>query len=118
MAAQKLTKGRFIQIIIMLTLLMTAFFWRTYTYKEPQKVTCKLQQSCSFNVNNAVFYARYDSGLIRIVVPNDKWKIADAVKIKSAGNNWQVESQPQQVIQLINVDDKETYKRELIFLAD
>ena len=118
MAAQKLTKGRFVQIIIMLTLLMIAFFWRTYTYKESQKVTCNLQQSCAFNVNGAVFSARYDSGLIKIVAPNDKWEIADAIKVKFEGNNWQVESQAQQVIQLINVDDKETYKIELVFLAE
>lgn len=32
MAAEKLTKKRLIQIVIMLVVLLIAFFYRTYTY--------------------------------------------------------------------------------------
>lgn len=34
MAAQKLTKARLIQILVLLAVLITAFVWRTITYKE------------------------------------------------------------------------------------
>lgn len=34
MAAQKLTKTRLIQILIMLAILVTAFLYRTYTYQN------------------------------------------------------------------------------------
>ncbi|MGF1686808.1 hypothetical protein L4C36_08930 [Photobacterium japonica] len=34
MAAEKLTKGRFIQILFLMAVLITAFVWRTITYKE------------------------------------------------------------------------------------
>lgn len=32
MAAQKLTKGRLIQLIVVLAILLAAFFYRTFTY--------------------------------------------------------------------------------------
>ena len=40
MAAEKLTKKRLIQILIMLIILLIAFFYRTFSYQETaQKVT-------------------------------------------------------------------------------
>ncbi|KDM91441.1 hypothetical protein [Photobacterium galatheae] len=38
MAAQKLTKARLIQILVLLAVLITAFVWRTITYKEASPV--------------------------------------------------------------------------------
>nr|WP_036832088.1 hypothetical protein [Photobacterium sanctipauli] len=35
MAAEKLTKGRLIQILILMAVLITAFVWRTVTYEAP-----------------------------------------------------------------------------------
>ncbi len=40
MAAQKLTKARLAQILIMLSLLIGAFFWRTFTYETNREVDC------------------------------------------------------------------------------
>jgi len=51
MAAEKLTKHRLAQILITLTLLVIAFFWRTITYTEVSTVTCKPQPNCSVFVN-------------------------------------------------------------------
>lgn len=47
MAAQKLTKGRLAQIIILMVVLITAFVWRTITYNQTQQenetvLTCHL----------------------------------------------------------------------------
>ena len=50
MAAEKLTRARFAQIIIMLTLLIAAFIWRTMTHNEHGNVECELKPSCTFNV--------------------------------------------------------------------
>lgn len=42
MAAEKLTRGRLAQIIIMLTLLVVAFFWRSLIYTpRPTIIDCK-----------------------------------------------------------------------------
>ena len=45
MAAEKLTPGRFAQIIIMLTLLVAAFTWRTLDYDKQDQLECNLTQS-------------------------------------------------------------------------
>ncbi|MGR5064907.1 hypothetical protein [Photobacterium sp. DNB22_13_2] len=47
MAAEKLTKGRFIQILFLMAVLITAFVWRTVTYDNSEgenisAVTCEL----------------------------------------------------------------------------
>ncbi len=58
MAAQKLTKGRLIQIIILMIILITAFIWRTVTYQAKPIVKietkiCNLNLgNCLFNINN------------------------------------------------------------------
>lgn len=52
MAAQALTKGRFVQIIITLSILIGAFTWRTLTHSQAQFVDCKQQTTCSFIVKN------------------------------------------------------------------
>ncbi len=51
MATEKLTKHRVAQIAITLFLLLTAFFWKTVTYKKVNTITCKLRPSCSIFVN-------------------------------------------------------------------
>ena len=54
MAAQKLTKGRLIQIIILMVVLITAFVWRTVTYKA-QSVIKNDTKICSLNTGNCLF---------------------------------------------------------------
>ena len=55
MAAQKLTRGRLIQIIILIIILISAFVWRTVTYKSKatvQRSVCNLNTgNCFFNIN-------------------------------------------------------------------
>ncbi len=58
MAAEKLTKGRFAQIIIMLTLLIVVFFWRTFTYEAKTVVNCNAAEVCNFEVTESVFSAQ------------------------------------------------------------
>lgn len=45
MAAQRLTKGRVIQIIVMLIILIIAFTWRTVLYQS-DSYQCEHQQIC------------------------------------------------------------------------
>ncbi|PSU82487.1 hypothetical protein [Photobacterium phosphoreum] len=54
MAAQKLTKGRLIQIIILMIVLITAFVWRTVTY-EAQPTIKNDVKICSLNTGNCLF---------------------------------------------------------------
>lgn len=50
MAAQKLTKARLVQILIMLSLLIGAFFWRTFTYETNREVDCSQKQRCDVTI--------------------------------------------------------------------
>ena len=78
MAAEKLTKHRLAQILITLTLLVIAFFWRTITYTEVSTVTCKPQPNCSVFVNGQkITVTKNDkqTGLLNVYpIPQD-WKI-------------------------------------------
>jgi hypothetical protein len=50
MPAQKLTKARLAQILIMLSLLIGAFFWRTFTYETSSVVDCSQKQRCDVTI--------------------------------------------------------------------
>jgi len=52
MAAQKLTKGRLVQIVLMMVVLIAAFTWRTVTYDDHYSATCKLIDSCEINIDS------------------------------------------------------------------
>ena len=52
MAAQKLTKGRLVQIIVMLIILIAAFTWRTVTYDNNETVSCIVSKPCEFGIDN------------------------------------------------------------------
>lgn len=114
MAAQKLTKGRFVQIIIMLTLLIVAFFWRTFTYNTEKVVSCKLQQLCTFYVNNAQFIAQFNQQGIKVVTPDDSWEINDAVATKSEPNTWELKSGSPRIIEVTNKNDDQTTRMEFV----
>ncbi|MCF7504950.1 MULTISPECIES: hypothetical protein [Vibrio] len=51
MAAQKLTKGRLVQIIGMLVVLIAAFTWRTVTYDNNETVNCIVSKPCEFGID-------------------------------------------------------------------
>ncbi|WP_260258482.1 hypothetical protein [Vibrio intestinalis] len=80
MAAQKLTKARLIQILVMLSLLIIAFFWRTATYSQQHNVTCNLQQTCTFNVKGEQFSVVSKHGVIFVETPNTEWKVTSETK--------------------------------------
>ena len=50
MPAQKLTKARLAQIIIMLSILVVAFFWRTLTYEASNEVICNKEKVCKIKL--------------------------------------------------------------------
>lgn len=51
MAAEKLTKERIAQILIMMALLVTAFWWRTFEYTAPRHTTvsCNMDSLCDIH---------------------------------------------------------------------
>lgn len=51
MAAQQLTKGRFIQIIVILLILIAAFIWRTMTYQNKETINCIVSKPCQLTIN-------------------------------------------------------------------
>ncbi|CAV18621.1 MULTISPECIES: hypothetical protein [Vibrio] len=51
MAAQKLTKGRLVQIIVMLVILIAAFTWRTVTYDNDETVNCIISKPCQITID-------------------------------------------------------------------
>ncbi|ANU36434.1 hypothetical protein RJD38_14150 [Vibrio scophthalmi] len=114
MAAQKLTKGRFVQIIIMLTVLIVAFFWRTFNYEAEKKTSCKLQQPCAFYVNDAQFFAQFSPQEIKIVTPNDSWEIDGAIALKAAKNTWQLNNSLLRNITVRSKENDETTHIEFV----
>ncbi|MGR5238919.1 hypothetical protein [Vibrio alfacsensis] len=53
MPAQKLTKARLAQILIMLGLLVTAFLWRTFTYEQVLTFDCSQKERCDVTIGSA-----------------------------------------------------------------
>ncbi|KLV07286.1 hypothetical protein ABT56_07085 [Photobacterium aquae] len=76
MAAEKLTRGRLIQIIFLMAVLMTAFVWRTVTYENSESVAitainceigpkgCTTQDSTHINVTLSPTPAQADTPLV------------------------------------------------------
>ncbi|KIN11183.1 hypothetical protein QTO01_19115 [Vibrio mytili] len=50
MPAQKLTKARLAQILITLSILTIAFFWRTLTHEDIERLDCSEKRSCVVNI--------------------------------------------------------------------
>ncbi|WP_114764451.1 hypothetical protein [Vibrio rhodolitus] len=113
MAAQKLTKGRFVQIIIMLTLLIVAFFWRTITYQDVIKVDCEGKNTCSFKVNETEFTAKFEAEMLSISTQNSGWTIHEANLTQEKPMTWQIAFKHKQQISLTNNAQEETYRLEI-----
>ncbi|MEF1292190.1 hypothetical protein, partial [Vibrio sp. M260118] len=73
MAAQKLTRGRFVQIIIMLTVLVVAFIWRTIEHDSVINVNCNTGERCAFFVNNSRFEVQVSTQNIQIKTDENDW---------------------------------------------
>ncbi|MEL7422874.1 MAG: hypothetical protein AAFN81_07790 [Bacteroidota bacterium] len=91
MAAEKLTRGRFVQIIIMLTLLVGAFFWRTIDHSSQQSVSCFTEQECVFYVNESRFVGQFNRtrGHIQTESSNVLVEVLSSqIKVTQKGDFW------------------------------
>lgn len=63
MAAEKLTKARLVQILIIMAILVTAFSWRTiqHSKQESFKVNCQIGQTCLIKTKQGSFNILFDS---------------------------------------------------------
>ncbi len=61
MPAQKLTKARLAQILITLSVLACAFFWRTFTYETPSNVDCSQKERCDITISGDKITIKRDS---------------------------------------------------------
>ncbi len=77
MAAQKLTRGRFVQIIIMLSLLVTAFIWRTIDHSSMIDLNCTSDEECTFYVNNVRFHVNIEGDKIYVIGSESGWEIKE-----------------------------------------
>lgn len=75
MAAEKLTRGRFVQIIIMLTILIAAFIWRTVDHQKVINVACSIDEKCTFFVNDFRFYATLSKQNIKLETDENDWRV-------------------------------------------
>lgn len=115
MAAEKLTKGRFAQIIIMLTLLIVVFFWRTFTYEAKTVVNCNAAEVCNFEVNESVFSAQVSDGNIEIKTENKRWDLtSDGLQSKQP-QHWQLPYKNIVNVEFVNRQSKQSYNVELVF---
>ncbi|PAR27658.1 hypothetical protein [Vibrio metoecus] len=82
MAAVKLSKARLAQIIITLAVLISAFVWRTWSYKSEPVVTCHMSHPCEFRIDGrAVTISRHidlasDFTIYTFLPWNEDWSIA------------------------------------------
>jgi len=89
MAAEKLTKHRLAQILITLSLLITAFFWRTITYQEIETIECVAEPKCSIFVNGENIYVTKDEqnkGVFTIYPISPDWEVTFDGKTKVDGD--------------------------------
>lgn len=105
MAAEKLTKARLVQILIIFSVLATAFTWRTIQH-QPQKntdIVCQVAQSCTIKVDDIelsmLFERKTDDSLTvtpQIIDSNNKTKL-DALTLSSSAildrQSYQLEQQ-------------------------
>ncbi|ROV60757.1 hypothetical protein EGH82_07655 [Vibrio ponticus] len=115
MAAQKLTKGRFVQIIIMLTLLIVAFFWRTFNYQNVKNVNCDLNSICKVEVNDSVFEVKVVGEKIAISSENELWEIKGEGISSQSPNKWEIPFNSKHSLEFINKSSDQVYLTELVF---
>ncbi len=89
MAAEKLTRGRFAQIIIMLTLLIAAFIWRTIEHESMIKVACNTGEKCTFFVNESRFEIEVFENKMVLNTSEDNWSLVEPTQDVVKGNKTQ-----------------------------
>lgn len=69
MPAQKLTKARLAQILIMLVVLVVAFFWRTFTHETPGRFDCSQKERCDVTISGEIITINRNTNGILIETP-------------------------------------------------
>ena len=115
MAAQKLTRGRFAQIIIMLTILVAAFIWRTVEHESSINVLCSHVRGCTFYVNETPFKVRISTDKMAIETEHEGWMISvenEPLEVTKNANSWQlnIASSQTEVALIITSMDKDIIK--------
>lgn len=108
MAAEKLTKARLVQILIIFSVLATAFTWRTFQHQPQQNTdtTCQIDQTCTIKVDDIelsmLFERKADDSLMitsQAIDSNNKNKL-DALTLSSSAT---LDSKSYQLEQQLNI---------------
>ncbi|MBU2898934.1 hypothetical protein [Vibrio hepatarius] len=102
MAAEKLTPTRFAQIIIMLTLLIAVFTWRTLSYFEQDNLECYLTPKCTVNINDSSLIAYLEGSILIVYKPVDDWTMKSmdpSLEVQVDDYSWKVKLLSQQDIE-------------------
>ncbi len=107
MPAQKLTKARLAQILIMLSVLVGAFLWRTFTHETPTSVDCSQKERCDVTISGERITINRDSEGIAIETPKSNTLKIDLdqsgkfINVEGINNKFEWKSiSPSKIIQL------------------
>ncbi|USD61912.1 hypothetical protein J4N45_08140 [Vibrio sp. SCSIO 43140] len=92
MAAQKLTKARLVQIIVMMTVLITAFSYRTMTHSDGKVVNCEANEPCAVSVGEKTITFLYQGDSKVLSVTKSKDLTIDVQNIETVLNESSKES--------------------------
>ncbi|KUI99489.1 hypothetical protein [Vibrio sp. MEBiC08052] len=90
MPAEKLTKQRLIHIIVILTILSAAFFWRSYRYSEPEPLSCDYPCQVSIDGQSTHITTDKEAGTISIFPAQKSWSIVEYSPQTERSENGQV----------------------------
>ncbi|MFN1550897.1 hypothetical protein [Vibrio natriegens] len=107
MPAQKLTKARLAQILIMLSVLVGAFLWRTFTHETPKSIDCSQKERCELTISGERITINRDSKGISIetlessTLKIDLDQLGEFINVKDINKNIEWKSiSPSKVIKL------------------
>lgn len=98
MPAQKLTPARLFHLVVVLLVLSTAFFWRTFnnpSHSQPILVSCQVSQTCHFQYQNT-------KGEL-IALPKSQWQLVLSEPSVSDRVTWQVKAQKAKQVQQLDM---------------
>lgn len=113
MAAEKLTKLRLTQIVVTLTVLTVAFFWRTITFQDVSNQKCIAAPQCSFSVDGrqlTVTKSETTPGLYMIQPIPEGWSVISDQKLTRNGEviELRINSNNFNTTSVININDSVT----------
>ncbi|CAM4408393.1 hypothetical protein [Vibrio agarivorans] len=77
MAAEKLTKGRIGQILVMMTLLISAFWWRTFEHNDTGSkiVSCDIGSTCHIHEMLTNVQLRVENNVLVLDGVTSGWRV-------------------------------------------